>query len=269
MYHRNSNNYCTNCGRQGHSIKRCDDPVLSLGIIAFKFINNEPYLIMIQRRNSMCYVEFLRGKYNINNEHYILSLIDGMTNKEIQDIKTNEFETLWDELWVNNKKKQYKNDFYTAKDRFNSLDLQSVIKKKTHFYETPEWGFPKGRRNYRELDINCAVREFSEETGLTEESISVVKNVIPIREDFTGNNNVRYRHIYYLAKIKSSHCDTELKLDPENLDQIAEIGDIKWLNKEQCLELIRDSDAPRKRIIINICSFLIKMNNNFYLNKLN
>ena len=114
MYHRNSNNYCTNCGRQGHSIKRCQDPVLSLGIVAFKFVNNEPHLIMIQRRNSLCYVEFLRGKYNTNNKDYILNLFDNMANKEIQDLKTKNFETLWNELWINNEKKQYKNDYYTA-----------------------------------------------------------------------------------------------------------------------------------------------------------
>jgi len=267
MYQRNSNNYCTNCGRQGHSIKRCQDPVLSLGIVAFKFVNNEPHLIMIQRRNSLCYVEFLRGKYNTNNKDYILNLFDNMANKEIQDLKTKNFETLWNELWINNEKKQYKNDYYTAEQKFNELDIEDIVSKKTQFNETPEWGFPKGRRNYKEHDVDCAEREFTEETGLSEENISILKNVIPIREDFTGNNGVRYRHIYYLAKIKNDH--TELKLDPTNLEQIVEIGDIKCLNKVECLNRIRDDDLLKKKIVNNICNFLVKMNNNFYLNRLN
>ena len=32
-------------------------------------------------------------------------------------------------------------------------------------WDTPEWGFPKGRRNYQENDLTCGLREFEEETG--------------------------------------------------------------------------------------------------------
>ena len=35
-------------------------------------------------------------------------------------------------------------------------------------YESPEWGFPKGRRNMHESDLDCAKREFEEETGIDE-----------------------------------------------------------------------------------------------------
>ena len=37
---------------------------------------------MIQRKDSLCYTEFLRGKYNINNDRYITKLINLMTGDE-------------------------------------------------------------------------------------------------------------------------------------------------------------------------------------------
>ena len=54
---------CVNCGKMGHSFRECTEPVLSFGVIAVKFIDNEPYYLLIRRRDSLSYVEFLRGKY--------------------------------------------------------------------------------------------------------------------------------------------------------------------------------------------------------------
>jgi 8-oxo-dGTP pyrophosphatase MutT (NUDIX family) len=34
----------------------------------------------------------------------------------------------------------------------------------------PEWSFPKGRRKIKENDLDCAVREFCEETQLTKDA---------------------------------------------------------------------------------------------------
>ena len=265
----NYNTYCINCGRKGHAMRKCLEPVTSLGIITYKVIKDEIKIIMIQRRNSMCYVEFLRGRYNHNNLDYILLLLDGMTNKEILDIKTKTFEELWQELWVNTSNKQYKNDFSNSKYKYSLLNLEEIIKKKSEFYEYPEWGFPKGRRNFKETDVQCAVREFCEETGLDADNINIFKNIIPVREDFLGNNNVRYRHIYYLAKIRESNKDIELYIDPDNSSQVAEIGDIQWLSKDECLEKIRESDGQRKIIINNLFSFITKLNSDFYLKQFN
>ena len=50
----------------------------------------------------------------------------------------------------------------------------------------PEWGFPKGRRNFMEKDYECALREFSEETGYDTNIIKNVNNLLPFEEIFTG-----------------------------------------------------------------------------------
>ena len=43
--------------------------------------------------------------------------------------------------------------------------LASLIHKSSTTWLEPEWGYPKGRRNYQEKDLHCALREFEEETG--------------------------------------------------------------------------------------------------------
>ena len=62
----------------------------------------------------------------------------------------------------------FKNEFYTLND---------LIEESNHYdnWIEAEWGFPKGRRNYQETDFECALREFSEETGY---SIKNIKNII-------------------------------------------------------------------------------------------
>ena len=50
--------YCNNCGLKGHLYKECLNPVMSFGHIIFNKDNNK--ILMIQRKDSLCYIEFLR-----------------------------------------------------------------------------------------------------------------------------------------------------------------------------------------------------------------
>ena len=54
-----------------------------------------------------------------------------------------------------------------------NYDLESLIAESNTNWKTPEWGFPKGRRNYQETDIKCAFREFYEETGYDKDSLKI------------------------------------------------------------------------------------------------
>ena len=69
-----------------------------------------------------------------------------------------------------------------------------------------------------------------------------------------GENKIRYRHIYYLGRLTNN--TKILKIDSENKDQLLEIGDIKWLNKEECLSILRDYHKTRISVILNIFNLL-------------
>ena len=57
--------YCGNCGQLGHIYRRCLLPIISLGVILFKKEQNTIKYLMVQRRDTLGYVEFMRGKYNL------------------------------------------------------------------------------------------------------------------------------------------------------------------------------------------------------------
>ncbi len=157
--------YCGNCGQLGHSYRKCLLPIISLGVILFRKKENQIQYLMVQRRDTLGFVEFMRGKYNLENIKYIYELFKIMTEVERVKILNNEFDFLWQNLWMNKNLKKFHNEYNTSKKKFNLLkkgleingefiSLLNVHKKVDIVWKTPEWGFPKGRRNLRESDID-------------------------------------------------------------------------------------------------------------------
>jgi 8-oxo-dGTP pyrophosphatase MutT (NUDIX family) len=114
----------------------------------------------------------------------------------------------------------------------------------TH-WETPEWEFPKGRKKIHEKMVECAVREFIEETGYSKNDIKIIDNVIPFEEVFIGSNIKSYKHKYYLAILVGNTT-------PLNPIQYSEISKIDWLSYEECLENIREYSIEKKNILSNV-----------------
>ena len=75
--------YCNNCGKSGHVFNQCKSPILSIGILTFR--KNKDGLIeflMICRKDTLGYVDFLRGKYPLYNKLHLLNIINEMTVDE-------------------------------------------------------------------------------------------------------------------------------------------------------------------------------------------
>jgi 8-oxo-dGTP pyrophosphatase MutT (NUDIX family) len=212
---------------------------------------------MIQRKDTLGYIEFMRGKYNINNTDYIQSLFNQMTNLELERIETIDFESLWNSLWDYQISRQYKQEYDNALEKYELLKiggneeipvkkLAEYIKSASREWLTPEWGFPKGRRSLRESEITCALREFTEETGLTETQCVIIKNLMPLEENFLGGNRIQYRHRYFLAYCRQN---TQVKIDSSNKIMNREISDIKWVSFNNAMELIRPYNIEKRQIL--------------------
>jgi len=249
--------YCTNCGKIGHNYKNCKNPIISYGIMLFKYENNDFKLLMVQRKDSIAYIEFIRGKYSITNTNKLFNILQNITKTELFNILNNDFDYLWNTLWSSDidttslKKfeKEYSaslKKFNYIKSKSNSINIYDIISV-THFaYNETEWGIPKGRRNLNEEDIDVAKREFEEETNLCKDDYSVIENLSPIRERFLGTNKLKYDHIYYIAICKSN---IKPIINRNNINQIIEIKNIKWFNREYAVRLIRKYETEKKKII--------------------
>jgi len=96
--------FCNNCGKYGHFFYQCNNPITSIGIIAFRYLplshtmgstnslagshlttRKREYLI-IRRKDTLGYIDFIRGKYSIHNKPYILNMFKQMTDEERQTI---------------------------------------------------------------------------------------------------------------------------------------------------------------------------------------
>merc|ERR1712167_450966 len=95
-----------------------------------------------------------------------------------------------------------------------------------------EWGFPKGRRNYNEKDLTCAIREFEEETGYKNDDFNIIYNILPYEEIFTGSNFKSYKHKYFICKLKNNVVN-------KTGFQKSEVSDMQWKSYKECLDSIR------------------------------
>jgi 8-oxo-dGTP pyrophosphatase MutT (NUDIX family) len=337
---------CSNCGKQGHELRMCNDPITSYGIINinildsgnenmvikdnfstsqstfYKIISQKypeiscyisdnikltedkniykldndtiPYedinhirkfcyykdkiqFMMVSRRFSIGFIEFIRGRYDINDTCSIINLFEQMYDSEIKLIKKNQFDNLL-YLFLNRKNEskeivlnrvyegKYSNEYCESKVKFNLLSCQQnvddscFVKKiplSLDFYinsvkpkwKKPEWGFPKGRREKRtEESILCACREFEEETGYQKKEYHVLNK---IEEKMTGTNGVSYRHVYYLS---INNC-IDMLADRE-FDHY-EIGEIKWFTYDEAMSNIRPYHIEKKKILTRVYLFIL------------
>jgi len=220
---------------------------------------------MIQRKDSLCYIDFIRGKYDIKKNNYLQTLVDKCSVAEKENLVTKDFKELWCDLWLLSCDFSENEDYLKSYNKFNSLKegcmirdklitIDSLVQNSETSYEMSEWEFPKGRRNLNETDFDCANREFKEETSYEDDDYDIIINVCPFLEEFVGENKVKYRYIYYIGQLKN--FDKIPIIDSERKEQITEIKSVKWFTKKQSLQIIRDYHHSRKRIIEQIYNFI-------------
>lgn len=239
---------CINCGCYGHYYRNCLKPLTSYGLLCFKKnkYKNNYELVMVRRKYTIGYIEFLRGKYDVNNYKYIKKLFNLMTIDEKLIIKNHlNFDKLRNLIDMTYDI-AHKIEYDRAKRKFNYLNENNMILNLINIsynnWENPEWGLPKGRRNdNNENDIDCAIREFSEETNIDLNDICIYKNIKPLEEIYTGINNIKYKHVYYISFLKEQYYEKykNLEVNIYNYNQFTEIGEINWFSEIDCKELIR------------------------------
>lgn len=218
-------------------------PKFSVGIALcrYNYKKKNIEILFVKKRCTYWYITFVLGKYELNDDKQILFMLSRMTPEEKLVILTMNYRSIWDHNWQThnynpkfNRKTLVNQEFYDSKKnkfealiRDNGQRLRVLISRSQN--RQLIWEIPKGRKhNNSENDVECAVREFKEETNIEKDSYTFLP-INPITFSHRDGDTY-YTNSYYIAMpTRPIKC----KLNFDMLDQISEIIDVKWFTEQE------------------------------------
>lgn len=220
----------------------------SYGIALCRKNTNCIEVIMVKKRYTYHFFNFVFGRYK-NNDATLKEMFDHMSFAEKIDIVSLQFEQMWYRIWLANPKKNFDisdeyskkttvlplgkiyETFYSKQERFHKNFLQDHgrrLKKLVSMSQASEipWEFPRGGKQNDETDLDCAIREFGEETGINSEKYRILSQT-PIVQT-TKDGQIFYKHIYFLAE--PIIPINEPKINYNSFEQISEIETVGWVS---------------------------------------
>jgi 8-oxo-dGTP pyrophosphatase MutT (NUDIX family) len=194
----------------------------SYGIACFRCgPSGEIEIMLINKRYTYAFCDFVYGRYNAANEASVLSLIEHMTANEKILLLLGNFDVLWFLIWLDSKNGPYASArayFQGAFGGDSGREKLGKLVRRAQSHGQCRWEIPKGRLNTGETTLECAQREFSEETGVGRDSYKMVPNFIKkhLHKDASGI----YHSTFYLALARPW---TSPALTPPY-----EVGEAKW-----------------------------------------
>jgi 8-oxo-dGTP pyrophosphatase MutT (NUDIX family) len=224
----------------------------SHGIICIRFTGKEYEFLMVKRRTSYAFTNFVLGKYNTKSE--VRKYLSEMTVEEKSLIIYGNFDVLYYTAFMVSKL-EIKDigllHFYEkCKKKFESFYSQSLIKSlcigTSSISHT--WDFPKGRPDVEESSLQVAVREFEEETSYNSTNYKLFDKKDPLILEFKTDAN--YKYILYFA-----YTD---KIISSSFRVSNEISEIAWFSANKAKYFLRPEFKPYIKKIINSAKKLKK-----------
>ena len=97
-----------------------------------------------------------------------------------------------------------------------------------------------------ETETACALREFTEETGIPKKCVNIIKNESPLYEEYIGTNGIPYKQVYFIGI-----CDKETiaSHQPNNKVMNREVGNIGWFKYEEAFQKIRETNKEKRAVL--------------------
>lgn len=220
----------------------------SFGIALMRISNTgEPEVLVVNKRCTYAFLMFIFGKYNeceiarrfakrradesasgkISDDN-IIELFNKMTLDEKLVIMTHDYLRMWYHFYLTERTDAH---YYKHRAKFEQTFMQdggrrlNDLLRKSKINGAEIWEIPKGRRDdAKETDLNCAIREFREETRIE-------KNKYKLHSDKTLqvtfiSDNVKYVYKYYVA-FATAEINTHVHVS--NATTLSEIKEIRWM----------------------------------------
>lgn len=211
---------------------------------------NEKYgdikMLLIKKRCSYHFCNFVMGKYDRNDVDKIKRMFDYMTVSEKIVIMSMNFELIWYKIWLFDTVQRTGPEKIYNPNAFSGGDDEIFTKCKNkfikNFVNNPKininelikssgsiegiWEIPKGRKNKDEKGLDCAIREFEEEVCIDSSQYTILRYE-PIKFTHEDEKVIYHKYIYF-AKL------TDTKWAPQvsfmRYSFINEVEDIRWFS---------------------------------------
>lgn len=227
---------------------------ISFGVALCRRRAGKIEVLLVCKRYTYAYGDFVNGKYNSNDNDAIIKLLNQMTIDEKLDLLSLNFQQIWYRIWFYAKVNT--SHYYVAKNKFETtfaMDqgkrLLDLISKSTH---SPRiWEIPKGRRKKYEPSIHCAIRELQEETGIGKKSYQIFPRAS--RTVAFISNGHKYINTYFIAYAK---YNIDVRLNFRSRDQLDEVSDMQWMGINEIRTV--DPTGRLERLVRPIFNFIRK-----------
>lgn len=205
-----------------------------IGCCRWNIEKKQMEILMVKKRVSYYFLDFVLNKYTHNDISTITNLLSNMTIEEKLILKHMNPKKIWFKAWLEDvdnpnislMRLRYYHKFETKfRETINKIKEKKFIKllNQTNHNDNM-WEIPKGRKiNKNEKNLNCAIREFCEETNYDISKITLLNNKEITAKRFV--KNTVYIFNYYIGFTYYNELNTK-----KPIDKIQEISDVKWLS---------------------------------------
>lgn len=188
----------------------------------------EPQILLVRKNVSYGLVEmFMFNNYRPRDEVKLRYYFERMTNQEKIYIANRQFDIIYSLVHGAGADKR-DNNYMSAKIKFNSLfvpNTKFVLDLLDSTGSISEiWEIPKGRSDPTETQLQTAVREFKEETGIKKEQFTILPPSGTFTEDIETHRSF-YHHEYFLSFMIKPIIP---RIRISNYSQTKEVNDIQW-----------------------------------------
>ncbi len=228
---------------------------ISYGIILFKnaYSEMDKQVLIVRKKYSYSYKNVIKMEMNID--------CGQLTLRERENIICKSFHNDLPKILGTNKfnRKTYFDDF----NKYYNSYLYNCIFSVKSVENDPPWGFPRGRKNnYLENDLDCALREFTEESLLSEKDFNVIHEDFIIHKIVDSDTEFEFK--YYIAILNDNNICVNLSYDSGKTFKY-ELDGLKF---ESIYSTIFDENAflKNRELLSKACDILKKYTNNVYIN---